>query len=304
MRYSSFSPLVLLLLTTILLTSCGKFAKLQKKGTDDEKYEAALKYYKEGDYYHAGILFEELIPLLKGGDKAELAQFYHAYTQFNQGLYNMSQFQFKRFYETYARSEKAQEAYFMHAYSLYKDSAPHSLDQGSTLTAITAMQDFINTYPESAFRNECTRYILELRGKLERKAYEKASLYYKISDFNIASLKSAVISIDNFQKDFPDSEYNEELSYLRVDAQYNLAKTSFASKQKERYQDVVKYYEKFIDKYPSSKMAKDAEKLYATSLKELEQIAKAEKERLEKQAKPAEPENKPTKVTTGTSAKE
>ena len=293
-----------LLLTILLLSSCGKFAKLQKKGTDDEKYEAALKYYKEGDHYHAGVLFEELIPLLKGGEKAEKAEFYHAYTQYNQGLYNMSQFLFKKFYDTYSRSENAQEAFYMHAYSLYKDSSPHSLDQTSTLTAITALQDFINTYPESAFRNECTRYILELRGKLERKAYEKAALYYKISDFNIASLKSAVISIDNFQKDFPDSQFNEELSYLRVDAQYNLAKTSFASKQKERYQDVVKYYEKFIDKYPESKLAKDAEKLYASSLKELDRMAQLEKERLQKQAKPADTESKPAKVSTGTDAKE
>ncbi len=281
MRKTLITRYLPLLLAIFLTTSCSKFAKLQKKGTDKEKYAAALDYYNKGDAYRAGLLFEELIPLLKGGTESEMAQFYYAYTQYQQEQYNMAQFLFKKFYDTYARSDYAQEALYMHAYSLYKDSAPHTLDQTSTLTAISALQDFINAYPESAFRNECTNYILELRRKLELKAYEKAKLYYKISDFNLASLKSAVISIDNFRKDFPDSKFNEELSYLKVDAQYTLAKSSFAIKQKERYQDAVKYYMEFVDKYPQSSFLKDAEKLYANSEEELERIAVVEKEKLQ-----------------------
>ncbi|HEV7349952.1 outer membrane protein assembly factor BamD [Telluribacter sp.] len=296
MRKNKSAGYLLLIITLFLFTSCSKFAKLQKSGTDEKKYEAAVNYYKKGDFYKAGLLFEELIPILKGSTESEMAQFYYAYTQYHQGLYNMSQYLFKKFYDTYARSDYAQEAFYMHAYSLYKDSAPHSLDQASTLTAISAMQDFINTYPESPFRNECTRFIMELRNKLELKAYEKARLYYKISDFNLASLKSAVISIDNFQKDFPDSNFNEELSYLRVDAQYNLAKSSFANKQKERYEEAVKYYQTFIDKYPQSRYVRDAEKLYGSSQQELERIATIEKARQKK--KEEEPTTKPARVTT------
>jgi outer membrane protein assembly factor BamD len=298
MRKHSFVNYFLLILAFFLLTSCSKFAKLQKSGTDQEKYKAALDYYKEGDYYRAGLLFEELIPILKGSTESEMAQFYYAYSQYHQEQYNMSQYLFKKFYDTYARSEYAQEALYMHAYSLYKDSAPHTLDQTSTLTAISALQDFINTYPESPFRNDCTGYILELRRKLELKAYEKAKLYYKISDFNLASLKSAVISIDNFRKDFPDSEFNEELSYLRVDAQYNLAQSSFADKQKDRYQDAMKYYQDFVDKYPQSGYLREAEKLYTSSQKELERITALEKEKLKKQENSGDPATKPTKVTT------
>ncbi|GAB2777256.1 hypothetical protein GCM10027275_20330 [Rhabdobacter roseus] len=287
-----------MLVAVLLLSSCGKFAKLQKTGTDEQKYEAALNYYKKGDFYRAGILFEELIPLLKGGTESEMAQFYYAYTQYQQGQYNMSQYLFKKFYDTYARSDYAHEALYMQAYSLYKDSAPHSLDQASTMTAISAMQDFINTYPESPFREECTRYIMELRNKLELKAYEKTKLYYKISDFNLGSLKSAVISIGNFQTDFPDSKYNEELAYLRVDAQYNLSKSSLPQKQKERYQDVLKYYQAFVDKYPESKFGRDAERLYDDSQKELTRIAELEKTRQELREKQGDPATKPTKITT------
>jgi outer membrane protein assembly factor BamD len=297
MRKNNLASYFLLFITVIIITSCSKFSKLQKTGTDQQKYDAAMAYYQKGDFYRSGLLFEELIPLLKGSTESELAQFYYAYSQYQQGQYNTSQFLFKKFYDTYARSDFAQEALYMHAFSLYKDSAPYTLDQTSTLTAINALQDFINAYPESAFREECTRYILELRAKLEKKQYEKAKLYHKVSDFNMMSLKSAVISIDNFRKDFPDSKYNEELAFLKVDSQYSLASNSFSVKQKERYQDVVKFYNEYIDKYPTGKYVRDAERMFENSQKQLEVIAKAEIERQKLEVKPDTSDQKPTRVT-------
>lgn len=298
MRKNSPASYFLLFIAILVVTSCSKFSKLQKTGTDQQKYDAAMAYYKKADYYRSGLLFEELIPLLKGSTESELAQFYYAYSQYHQGQYNTSQFLFKKFYDTYARSDYAQEALYMHAFSLYKDSSPYNLDQTSTFTAISAMQDFINTYPDSPFREECTRYILELRSKLERKAYERARLYHKISDFNPMSLKSAVISIENFRKDFPDSKYNEELAFLKVESQYNLATNSFSDKQKERYQDVVKFYQELIDKYPEGRYNRDAEKMFDDSQKQIETIAKVEAERQKLKESQPDPTTKPAKVTT------
>ncbi len=283
-------------LTILLLASCSKFAKLQKSATVDEKYEAALNYYKKADYYHAGLLFEEITPLLKGATQAELSQFYNAYCNYHQGLYNMSQYLFKNFYETFARSDFAQEATYMHAYSLYKDSPNSNLDQTNTLTAISALQDFVNVYPESPFRDECTKLILELRDKLEKKAFDKVKLYYRTSEFNIANYRSSVVAINNFMKEFPASKYNEELSYLRVDAQYNLAKLSFKDKQKERYEDLNKYYLLLVDKYPKSNYVSKVEKYYETSQKELTALAAADK--ADKEAKAAAKESKSGKLST------
>ena len=298
MRKTYLASYFLLLISVIFITSCSKFSKLQKTGTDQEKYDAAMTYYKKGDFYRSGLLFEELIPLLKGSTESELSQFYYAYTQYQQGQYNTSQFLFKKFYDTYARSDFAQEALYMHAFSLYKDSAPFNLDQTSTLTAINSLQDFINAYPESPFREECTKYILELRAKLEKKDYEKAKLYHKISDFNPMSLRSAVIAIENFRKDYPDSKYNEELSFLKVESQYNFASNSYMGKQRERFLEVIKYYKELIDKYPSGRYLRDAEKMFETSQEQIELIAKLEVERQKLMAKPdTGTTNRPTKVT-------
>lgn len=277
-----------------LLGSCSPFSKLQKSGSDDAKYKGAIAYYKKGDWYRAGLLFEELIPVLKGSNESEMAQFYYAYTQFHQGQYLLSSTLFKKFYETFARSDYAQEAMYMYAYSLYRDTPSFNLDQSNTLTATSALQDFINAYPDSKYRDDATKQILELRGKLERKAYEKAKLYYKTSGFNIASYKSSVIAINNFQKEFPDSEYNEELAFLKVDAEFSLAQNSLENKQKERYQEAISYHQAFIDKYPNSKYLKQSEKMFETSQKEIDRLDKAEQAREKEKEKL---KNLPAKVT-------
>ncbi len=298
MLHRQLSKILLSILFVGLLGSCSPFSKLQKGGTDDQKYKGAVEYYKKGDWYRAGILFEELIPVLKGSTESEMAQFYYAYTQYHQQQYLLSATLFKKFYETFARSDHAQEATYMYAYSLYKDTPAFNLDQSNTLTATSALQDFVNAYPDSQYKDECTRIILELRKKLERKAYEKAKLYYRTSGFNIASYKSSVIAINNFQKEFPDSEYNEELAFLRVEAEFNLAQNSLETKQKERYQEAMKYHQDFVDKYGSSRFVKQSEKMYETSQKEIDRLAKLEEERQKEKEKLKAPDpNRPAKVT-------
>lgn len=280
--------IALLFVSILLLSACSsKFMKLQKKGTTEEKYKAANDYYKEGEYYKAGILFEEIIPLLKGDSLAENAQFYNAYAQYKQKQYSMSAYLFKSFYATYANSPMAEEAFYMYANSMFKDSPNYNLDQSSTLTAIDALQTFINSYPTSKYAESCNQDLRDLRHRLEEKAYEKAKLYYKTSGVTIANFKAAVVAIDNFQKDFPDSEYIEELSFLKVQSQYDLAAVSFENKQRERYSDALKFYEDFIDKYPKSKYIKQAEKVYDSATKGLEKAVKYEQEVKELKAKEA-----------------
>jgi outer membrane protein assembly factor BamD len=247
--------------------------------TDEKKkYDAAVRYYKKGQYDKASILFEELLPILTGTDQQEVATFYQAYCDYHMGSYETANFHFKRFAETFARSEFYEEAVYMSAYSLYKNSPDFNLDQSGTITAINELQSFINNYPDSKFREETSDLIKTLRVKLEKKAYEKAKLYLKTSSFNIATLKSAVIEINNFQKDYPDSEFNEEMAFLKVQAQYDLAQSTIESKQKERFDEAIKYYQVLVDKYPQSNFLKKAEKLYDVSIKESERIAKLEAE--------------------------
>lgn len=276
--------------------SCNKeFANLQKSGTTESKYKAAIKYYHEADYFHAGLLFEEIVPLLKGDSTAEKTQFYNAYCNYYLGQYQLSSYLFKTFYATYANSPYAEEAFYMYAFSLFKESPAYNLDQESTLTAIDALQTFINTYPSSQYADNCTQNLIDLRERLELKAYEKAFLYYKTSGVTIANFKAAVITINNFKIEFPDSHFNEELAYVQVKSEFELAENSFFRKQHERYEKTLQFHENFIDKYPNSsfnkelgEIYKDAQQQLAGVIKQEEIIETMKRENAEAQAKARE----------------
>ena len=253
---------LVLLLSVFILCSCSKFQRIQKKADVKGKYKAAVKYYGKRDYYRAGLLFEEIIPLLQGDTTAENAQFKFAYCQYYQGQLTMSAYLFNKFYETFARSPLAEEARYMYAFSLYQDSPQYNLDQTNTLKAIDALQAFINSYPESKFVEEGTNLLKELRAKLEKKAYEQAKLFNKIQ----GNYKAAIVTLNNFQKGFPDSDYNEEIAYKKLEAGYRLARESVEAKKKERYESTVEFYEYFVDRYPTSKFIRQAENIYTNCL--------------------------------------
>ncbi len=281
MSLNHFARYIFVLIAITGISCSKKFNRLQKNGTTDEKYKAAIEYYNKADYYKAGILFEEITPLLKGDSTAERAQFYNAYCNYYQGQYQMSSYLFKNFYATYNNSPLAEEAFYMYAYSMFKDSPLYNLDQSSTLTAIDALQTFINTYPSSKYAENCNNDLKDLRFRLEKKAYEKAKLYYKTRQPSFGGLpnyKAAVVTIDNFRRDFPDSRYNEELAYIQIVAQYELANLSIYTKQRERYSQTVKFYENFIEKHTNSQYSKELVKIYDQTQKSLDNLAKIEKE--------------------------
>ncbi|QSE98949.1 outer membrane protein assembly factor BamD [Fulvivirga lutea] len=259
----------LLIIIIFLVASCSKFRRIEKNPDWKVKYDAAMNYYENKDYYRSSILFEQILPIIRGLPEGEKVQFYLAYAQYYQEFYLLAAHHFKTFYETYARSEFAQEARYMRAYSLYVNSPEYNLDQTSSIEAVVSMQNFINRYPNSEFRDDASKVIDDIQQKLEKKAYENAKQYYKLEYF-----KAAVVAFESFANDYPDSEFNEEISFLKFMAQYRLAEKSIYSKQEERYRKANEFYLEFLDLYPSSAYLREADKKYGDSLSKLNQLAK------------------------------
>jgi outer membrane protein assembly factor BamD len=252
------------ILILLVALSCSKFRKIEKSEDWRVKYEAALNYYNKKDYYRASVLFEQILPIVRGLPEGEKVQFNLAYCQFHDRLFLLASEQFKTFYETYGRSSLAEEARYMYAFSLYSSSPNSNLDQTSSIDAMTAMQEFLNRYPQSKFKDNAIDVIITTQDKLEKKGFDNAYQYYKMKSY-----KAAIVALNNFKDNFPDSEYLEETYYLVIDAEFRLAEQSIYSKQKERYSAVVEHYLEFLQRYPSSKLLKEAEKLYAESLTKL-----------------------------------
>lgn len=255
------SGIVSFILVLLISFSCGNFRKVEKSQDWRVKYEAGLNYYNKKDYYRASVLFEQILPIVRGLPEGEKVQFNLAYCQFYDKLYLLASEQFKTFYETYGRSSLAEEARFMHAFSLFQSSPNPNLDQTSSIDAMAAMQEYINRYPDSKFRDRAVEVILSTQVKLEEKGFENARQYYKMKYYT-----AAIVALNNFKQNFPDSRYIEEAYYLVILSEYKLAVQSIQSKQADRYKAVVEHYKEFLDRYPESKFLKEAERLYAESL--------------------------------------
>lgn len=245
----------------ILAASCSKFRRIQKSEDWRVRYEAGLNYYEKKDYYRASMLFEDILPIVRGLPEGEKVEFYLAYCQFYEKTYLLASNQFKTFYETYGRSTLAEEAHYMYAYSLYTSAPDSNLDQTEGIDAMDAMQNFLNKYPDSKFREQAAEVITTQHAKLEKKGFENARQY-----LTLRSYQAANIAFENFRKNFPDSKYLEEVAYLKVVSQYNLAERSFADLQPKRFRTVIELYQELVDGYPGSKYIKEAEKMYSESL--------------------------------------
>lgn len=244
----------------ILVASCSKFRRIQKSEDWRVRYEAGLNYYEKKDYYRASILFEDILPIVRGLPEGEKVEFYLAYCQFYEKTYLLASNQFKTFYETYGRSPLAEEAHFMYAYSLFTSAPASNLDQSEGIEAMDAMQVFLNKYPDSKFRDQASEVITVSHAKLEEKGFHNAKQYLTLRSYQAANL-----AFDNFRKNFPDSKYLEEVAYLKVMAQYKFAENSFPNLQPKRFRTVIELYQELVDSYPDSRFIKDAEKMYSVS---------------------------------------
>lgn len=248
--------ILLVLVVFLAVSACNNYQKIIKKGTPDEKYALAQKYYDKGDYFHALQMYDELIVLFRGTPKIEQIYYNYAYCHYKQKDYVMASYHFKYYAKTFPQSPKAEECLFMSAQCKYFDSAEYNLDQTSTKEAIEEMQLFINIYPNSTKIEQANNVIDELRLKLIDKDYQKAKLLFHTEDYY-----SAVYAFEQHIKDYPSTPYREEAMYLIIQSKFNYADRSIYTKQKERFEQVLVAYNNYYDKFPEGKLSKAALKL-------------------------------------------
>lgn len=261
---------VVLLLVVMGLSSCkSKFEKLRASNDTARKYQEAIKLYNNEKYSKALILFDDLTTRFRGRAEAEDLYYYNAYTNYHLKDYLTARHLFKSFVDTYPNSPRAEECRYMSAYCYYLEAPVYSLDQSNTQKAIESLQLFINLYPQSERVANASSLIDELRGRLERKSFENAKLYLDMGDY-----KAAVIAFENSLRDFPDTEYGEEMEFLIVEAQYLYAINSSEYRQEERFNEVYEFAEDFMKNNPESSYASEVKKMVDNSKKKAAETKK------------------------------
>lgn len=277
--------LIFLLIIT-LISSCGPFAKLEKSTNWEELYNGANKYYQEGEYGKSIILYEKVLPIIKGSEKAELAEYNYANCHFKTKRYIEAAGYFSTFFRTFNRSPLAEEALFMNAYALYLDAPDYNLDQQSSREAVAAIQQFVTRFPGSASYERAMEMLKDLEGRFEQKAYSEAEMYYRLKDglFPGDFYRACIINFQNFAKDYPESKHNEELAFKLVEVGFGYAENSAFDKKEERLNDAIRFANTFYRKYPNSGFMAEVQKIENNTRKELESHLKLKKEYAERQA--------------------
>lgn len=220
---------IYIILIIFCFTSCSEYQKALKSEDLTVKFDQASKQYEKGKYYKAITLFEQMAPSFRGKPQSEKMFYMFSQSYYKTKQYYLSGYQFESFAAGYPKSDKLEEASFLGAKSYKMLSPVYSLDQTDTQKAIDKLQSFIDAFPNSTFLPEANSLVKALREKIEKKAYENAYGYNKISDF-----KSAIIALDNFIIDYPGTPYKEKALYYKFDSAYQLAINSIPSKMEER----------------------------------------------------------------------
>jgi len=238
------------------------------KSTDYEyKLKMADEYFDKKKYSLAQQVYEELYPIYKGTDKFELLYYKDAYCFYYMENYRDAENFFKGFLEVFPNSTKAEEVDFMHAMCFYKQSPKIQLEQTNTAKAMGVMQTFINTHPGSPRIAEATEIIDKCRAKLEEKELRGARLYYKVGQY-----RAAAISYDNLLNNYPESVEADMYKLQAIKSYYKFAQLSIVDKQIERYEKVVTEFEDFTDRFPESKLQKEAAEYKTLSLNNIKDI--------------------------------
>lgn len=241
-------------IVSILFLSIGcksEFEKVRTSGDPDQILTLANSYYEDGKFGKAQALYELVVNALRGDPRLQDAYFKYANTYFETGQYILSSYYFKNYAETYTVSENRPEAQYMEAMSYVKLSPGYRLDQQYTDKAITSLEQYINTYPDTERLTAINQLLIELRIKQETKAFEAANLYFDMSQY-----QSAVQAFERVLQDYPDSDRAQEIRYRIADSHIRLADNSVVKKRRERYDDALDAINVYEKKYPKGEFAR------------------------------------------------
>lgn len=260
-RNLSRLPLVLL----FVFSACSGYNKILKSTDHELKKNEALSYYEEKEYIKAIGLLEDVMPFYKLTAEGENLNFIYCMANYKLEDYYLAGYYFKRFVRQYPTSPKTEEALFLSSLCSVKNSPEYKLDQTETYNALDQLQIFIDQYPNSSRIDTCNLIMDNLRGKLELKQFESAKLYYRTEQY-----KAASVALKTTLSKFPESKFKEEIYYLMVKSNYELALNSIKSKKLQRLNDTLKSYRTFVAEFPNSNKLSELEGLRKLTEKQIE----------------------------------
>ncbi|MEN6619898.1 MAG: outer membrane protein assembly factor BamD [Rikenellaceae bacterium] len=253
--------IIVIVLAGVLTFSCkSQYDALLNTSDVEKKYDGAMKYYNDKKYLKASTLFDQLLLPLKGTEKDDTVQFYLGLSNYKFRDFITAEANFEQFVQVYPRGPFTEEAKFLRIECLYDGTYRYELDQMPTYKAMSAINEFLYEYPNSANLKRCRDMLVDLQERIDKKSFEAAKLYYTIEDY-----RAAAYALKNTLKENADNQYREDIMYYIVAANYHYASKSVPERQRERFLNLIDEYYNFISEYPESKYREEVDQMFTKS---------------------------------------
>ncbi len=258
---------VLSLLFFILMTSaCGSSSRVRYDSPQDA-FDKGKENYDNEKYGKAILFFQGAFDFGRTHQWAADAQLYLARSYRGNKEYLLAANEFSRFTQIYRSDPRVADAEYELALTYFDRSPDYSFDQTDTERAIEQFRLFMSRYRDHQLVVEAQQKIGELREKLARKQLDIAQMYERIRSYQAAAL-----SYESLFDDYYDSSLADDalLGAMRNYLEFGI--NSIASRQVERFEKVIKNYDRLIQIFPDSPLVKDAEALYERTNRLLESV--------------------------------
>ena len=233
MKMKRFFPKYLVLLVALGSVSCSAFNKLLKSDDNDKKYARAIEYYNEGKYDKCALLLESLNQVFAGTERADTLAYYYGAALYKDGDYSSPSYkrdqsttrqaivaidEYLNRYPNSTKKESLQECVKdlqQRVYDKAMENAKLYYDIGYYNSAIVALRNAINTYPESNHR-ELLSYLIVRSHYLYAKNSVESKQRQRYMDMQDAYY--------SFVAEYPESPYRKEADKMQADSKKFLEK--------------------------------------------------------------------------------
>lgn len=243
-------------LLTAGIVSCSVVNQAIKSNDPQYAYEQAVMLYQDEKWNQASSLFEACRHVYLGSPREDSLTYYNAHCKFKEKKWDEASMLLDDHRRKFGRSPFIEDVEGMYALCYYYMAPSPERDQTITTQAIIAIAEFLSRYPNSEYVTEFNQMIDDLKGRLMEKSYMNAYTYYKIGRY-----KSAIVAFKNAIREYPETPRAEDIRYYTTVSAYRLAANSVASKQLDRYLDMLDHYYTFLSEFPDSKHVKELERM-------------------------------------------
>ena len=178
---------------------------------DKDRFDYAMKIFKNEDYEMAMKEFEAIILQYPGSEVVDDAQFYLGQCHFQRKEYLLGAYEFSKLIKNMASSPFVPESQYMLASCYYELSPAYPLDQKYTKKAIEELQAFIDFFPADQRVPPAEKKIKDLYQKLAEKEFHNATIYERMEYYS-----AAILACTKVIETYHDTKFAPMASYKKI----------------------------------------------------------------------------------------